>query len=358
MSDISFELTQVIGQPESETLEYKAVLPPSKLVAQLICAFANSQGGYIILGVSENSQGIDIKGLSDDFHATSITHKALDLCNPQPTVSYQYFNHEGKKLYGIKVGKSESHVYLENKIYTRKGSNSVIDNPETLVFRKKGFDKIQEYSDFFAGLDVTCTISKHKLIDHYQSVLKIFDDLSASLYPNSPLEPTNIPEGKILTRILFSSCVDNFEGYLSDLLFEIFLAKPETLKSKQEITVEEVLNCSDIQEFVRYYARQKLLKLQKGSVKGFISENKQISALRVIDPVSQAEIEAILQIRHLYSHRNGIVDEKFQQYFPGYALHLEHAMSIDGICEKLLYLVKIADLVDREALQKYDLATT
>ena len=197
-------------------------------------------------------------------------------------------------------------------------------------------------------MDKGGTSSKHKLIDHYQSVLKIFDDLAATLYPETPLVPTNIQEGKILTRILFSSCVDNFEGYLSDLLFEIYLAKPETLKSKQEVTVEEVLNCSDIQEFVRYYAKQKLIKLQKGSVKAFISENKQISALKVIDKPNEMKIEAILQIRHLYAHRNGIVDEKFRQYYPAVALYSEHAMAVDEICNELLYLAKTVDSMDRK----------
>ena len=42
-----------ILQPESETLEYKAVLPPSKSIAQIICSFANTKGGILILGVSE-----------------------------------------------------------------------------------------------------------------------------------------------------------------------------------------------------------------------------------------------------------------------------------------------------------------
>ena len=128
------------------------------------------------------------------------------------------------------------------------------------------------------------------------------------------MQTTN-QEGKVLSRILFASFVDNFETYLSDLLYEIFLANPATLKSKQQVTIEEVLNCSDLQEFVKYWAKQKIGKLQKGSVKGFISDNKQISDLEVLDEPIQNEIEKILQIRHLYSPRNGLVAEKFLQYF-------------------------------------------
>lgn len=109
---------------------------------------------------------------------------------------------------------------------------------------------------------------------------------------------------------------------------------------------------------LKYWAKQKIGKLQKGSVKGFISDNKQISDLEVLDEPMQNEIEKILQIRHLYSHRNGIVDEKFLQYFAGqFALNTEHQMSISEICDKLCYLVDITDQIDTKATTKYRLAS-
>jgi len=188
-------------------------------------------------------------------------------------------------------------------------------------------------------------------------VFKIINDLPDILYPQASDLPTGIQEGKILSRILLSSCVDSFEGYLSDLLYEIYLANPYTLKSKQEVTVEEVLNCIDIQDFVRYYAKQKIHKLQKGSVKGFIKENKQISALQVLDEPNQHEIENILQIRHLYSHRNGIVDDKFQGYFPMSQINTEYCLSIVEIGNIIVYLAEVSHLLDESAIEKYSLAT-
>jgi len=140
-------------------------------------------------------------------------------------------------------------------------------------------------------------------------------------------------------------------------LYEIFLANPQTLKSKQQVSIEEVLNCSDLQEFVKYYAKQKILKLQRGSVKGFIKENKQISELDALDENSQNDIEKILQIRHLYSHRNGIVDEKFLQYYVGqFDLNTEYQMPISEICDKLCYLAEVAQRIDVAAVAKYQLA--
>jgi Putative DNA-binding domain len=351
--DITNEVAQILGQEESSTLEYKAILPPSRNIAQLISAFANTDGGYIILGVSDD---LKINGLSEDFHANEITHKAIDLLSSQPQVFYQYVTHMGKKLYVIKVKKSDEAISVEGKMYERIGASVRLLNPPEVQFQSNGYSRLKVINQQLEVYKQKSTSAKIKLIEHYQSILKIFDDLGRILYPIDADTATNNQEGKVLNRILFSSLADNFETYLSDLLYEIFLANPATLKSKQEVTIEAVLNCSDLEDFVKYWAKEKIGKLQKGSVKGFIKDNKQIRDLNVLDKSHEDEIEKILQIRHLYSHRNGITDEKFLQYAMGeFPLHVEHRMSTSDICDKLCYLVDVADQIDSAAIAKYKL---
>jgi hypothetical protein len=354
--DVTNEVEQLIGQVQSATLEYKAVLPPSRSMAQIISSFANTEGGYLILGISDKGGTIEVSGLSEDFHANTITHKALDILIPQPKVRYQYISFNGKKLYVIKVEKADSPVAIEGKIYKRAGREIKLTNPVEITFKANGYIRIESINKQLEIYKSNATNAKIKLIEHYQSILKIIDDLGQILYPESVNTPTSNQEGKVLTRILFSSFVDNFETYLSDILYEIFLANPQTLKSQQQVTIEEVLKCSDLQEFVKYYANQKISKLQKGSVKGFIKENKQIKDLLILDEKSQDDIEKILQIRHLYSHRNGIVDEKFLPYSTGqFALNTEHQMSISEICDKLCYLAEVTQRIDVAATAKYRL---
>ncbi len=355
---IANEINKLIGKKESTILEYKAVLPPSRSIAQMISSFANTNGGYIVLGVIENKDGtIEVIGLSEDFHANQIIHKALDLLSPSPNVHYEYVIYNGKKIYVIKIEKSDVPIAVENKIYIRVESSIILANAQETQFKQNGYARIKEINNQLEGYKQNSTNAKTRFLEHYQSILKIIDDLNLMLYPDDVNIPTNNQEGKVLSKILFSSFADNFETYLSDLLYEIYLACPSTLKSKQEVTVEEVLNCSDLHEFVSYVAKQKLGKLQKGSVKGFIQENKQIRDLGILNKQEQNEIEKILQIRHLYSHRNGIVDEKFLQYFVGqFDLNSEHQMSICEICDKLCYLAEIVDQIDLSAINKYKLA--
>ncbi len=350
------EVSKIIGKSKSSTLEYKAVLPPSKSIAQILCSFANTEGGILILGVSEIG-GIKVSGLSGDFKATPITHKAIDLLSPKPIVDYSYVEHNGKNLFAIRIEKSDVTVSVEGKIFKRVNTNIVLSNPTPNIFQPGGYCRITSINTSLNGFKTSSTESKTKLLEHYQSVLKIIDDLKFLLYPENPNTPTNSKEGKILSRILYSSIVDNFETYLSDILLEIYLAKPETLKSEQTVKVEEVLNCSDLQDFIMFWAKQKIGKLQKGSVKGFISENKQIRDLKVIDDVKQDEIEKILQIRHLYSHRNGIVDDKFLKYFSGLTNGSEYQISIDEILDKIEYLTYIISEIDKVSVAKYCLST-
>lgn len=355
--DITAEIKQLIGNKENGQLEYKAVLPPSRGIAQLISAFANSNGGFIVLGVAKIGEKPTVVGLSEDFHANSITHKAIDLLSPKPDIHYQYVTIDGKKLYIIKVEKSSDTISAEGSVFLRKGIRTQLQRPEK-EYTVKGYDRIEQFAKQLEAYRENSTGSKAKFLDHYSSILNILDDQAKTLYPESPNIPPSNHEGKVLIRVLFSSCADNFETYLSELLYEIYLANPNSLKSEQQVTIKEVLDCADIQEFVIYWARKKLSKLQKGSVKGFISSNKQINDLNALDSVQQNEIERILQIRHLYTHQNGRVDEKFLQYYPGeFNINDEHQMSVDMMLDKLEYLSTVIDGVDIAAIHKYDLAT-
>lgn len=354
--DMNIEVNGLIGQPENERLEYKAVLPPARSIAQIISSFANTHGGYLILGVKESSTGIIINGLSEDFHATTVTHKAIDLLSPKPIVTYENIVYEGKRLYVIKVEKSEAAINLEGKVYIRNGDSSVIKNPLPEQIIKTKLSNLQALEDKLISNKTNGTEAKSNFINHYQRIVNIADKLAELLYPTTSNVPTDNQEGKILTRILYSSCADNFETYLSDLLYEIYLSKPDTLKSEQQVTIKEVLECTDIQEFVVYWSKKKLSKLQRGSVKGFLSDNKQIKDLNILNETIQEEIEKILQIRHLYAHRNGIVDEKFLKFFPGtFNLNDEHNLSISDMINHLTFLVDCVVSLDNEAINKYDL---
>lgn len=136
MTNYNKGIEHIIGQPKSETLEYNAILPPSKNIAKLICSFANSKGGFIVLGVSDN---MEINGLSDDFRADSILNKAIDLLSPKPVVFSKYIIFNKKKLYVIEIERSEETVRFEGKKYIRLGDETKLSTPTELKFNNSGY---------------------------------------------------------------------------------------------------------------------------------------------------------------------------------------------------------------------------
>lgn len=343
-----------IGQPESELLEYKAVLPPAATIAQNVCAFANTKGGGIVMGVAEDGNAIVINGLSDEFRAVPITRKAIDLLSPPPTVNYDYIVHDGKRLFVIEVPASSTEVSFGGKVYVRTGDRTT---PKQAALAKPltepGIEKLRKA---LADDRKACTEARAKLLDHYESVLRILDDLRKLLYPKGSSVPTDNPEGKMLLRILFASCADTFETFMSGLLYEIYLAKPETLKSDAPVKVKDVLDRADMEEFITWYAKEKLKKLQRGSVKGFIAENPTIKSLNAFDDTHIGEIEKILQIRHLFTHQNGIVDDKFRHYFPATNVNDEYPMTLDEFLKSFEHLADSAEGVDDKARYAYSLS--
>lgn len=349
------DFNKIIGKDEGETLEYKAVLPPSILMAKIICSFANTEGGHLVLGVNDKKQ---LVGLSSDFQVVSITHKALALLKPSPKIEYENIYYSNKNIFVIKIEKSLDKICLEDRKYIRKGTNVVDADLESYTFKPSKYQEIKKINDELEIAKEKSTNSKLEFIKHYQNIFKIMDNLSQILYPEGIQKKTIENEGKTLTRILFSSLTDNFETYLSGLLYEIFLSNPKTLISPQTVTLEEVLKCADLDEFIKYYANKKIGQLQKGSVRGFVEENSQIKKLDVIRKEEQDEIEKILQIRHLYSHRNGMVDDKFLNFFRGeYERNTLHEMSIEEVLKKINFLIDIVKNIDQKAIEKYSLAT-
>lgn len=344
---------------DTQEVELRIVLPPSRTIAEIIASLANTNGGYLIIGAEKQKHDLIVQGLSSDFHATSITHKAIDLLQPRPMVDYGYLEFRGNKIYVVEVGKSSVFLKLGEKTFVRESGKIVQNEAVELSLSANTYSKIKEI-DAELTLNLTeSTSSKTRLVEHYKSVLRIVDDLRLVVSPRNETLPTDSQEGKVLIRILYSSFVDNFETYLSDLLYEIYLARPETLKSEQKVTIEEVLSCDDLQDFVKYIAKQKIHKLQKGSVKGFIKDNQQIAQLGVINEEVQNKIEGILQTRHLFTHRNGVIDEKFTQYFQhDLKIGSEFQMPVEDFCNSLHYLSTISQQLDIKAMEKFGIGNS
>jgi len=72
--------------PESDIHDFKANIPDVETVTNLSCAFANTKGGFIILGVKERNGKFVIEGIE---YNTEIAHEFGKKIKANPTINFE-----------------------------------------------------------------------------------------------------------------------------------------------------------------------------------------------------------------------------------------------------------------------------
>ncbi len=184
---MSFEenLTRLVGLPESDRLQYEALLPSSGELGRLISAFSNTEGGVLILGILSKNGTISITGLSADFQVEVVLNNALGKLSPAPLVHHGFISHQGKKLFALEVEKADQRVKYSNVTYgivfkkVRKLTELMqpIGDKELPMGTTQALDEILKYLIANPGL---INVNKHMIretILNYQVSLDDANDL-------------------------------------------------------------------------------------------------------------------------------------------------------------------------------------
>lgn len=110
------ELDKLRKQRESVNIEFKSKIDDTSKIAKTICAFSNTSGGYILIGINDDRS---VKGISE----LPEMEKVNDVLALIPEVSVEIFHcfyQEKKKVIVLKVPESKSKPLLfEDEIYFR-----------------------------------------------------------------------------------------------------------------------------------------------------------------------------------------------------------------------------------------------
>lgn len=133
---ISFEeLIQAVQQnsiSEGLNVEFKRNIPHDlSILAKIIIGMANAEGGYILMGIAQQTKGISIIGLDDPQHSLRLD-KLKDFCNPH-LFEVGSIILQNKIILYIKVEKSDYPVYFQSNSrserlykYIRTGSDTKV----------------------------------------------------------------------------------------------------------------------------------------------------------------------------------------------------------------------------------------
>jgi predicted HTH transcriptional regulator len=143
------ELRLLVSQGENIHLEFKLKTNHPDKIAREIVAFANTEGGKLLIGVADDKE---IKGLKYADEDQFLLEKAISLLI-SPPINYKIENLQVENereilIFTIKPSKTEIHSLLfenEQRIYVRSGDKSLQANKEMREYLKGKF-KNRNYS--------------------------------------------------------------------------------------------------------------------------------------------------------------------------------------------------------------------
>jgi len=126
------ELLEIINNGESSYVEFKEEAVKPKDLGEEFIAFANSEGGTLIIGVADDGE---IKGIKDEKIEEKIMNICRNNCIPNIIPMYEIIKVNDKKLAIITIPKGLNKPYYTNdhKYYIRVGTTKRIASREELL---------------------------------------------------------------------------------------------------------------------------------------------------------------------------------------------------------------------------------
>ncbi len=202
-SDLSIrDLKQLVQTGEGKYLEFKRIISTPEKIAREISAFANTNGGTLLIGVDDD---LSIVGV-ESYHEQEflLEQAAKDLCSPHIEYSFEILPFKKREVIIAKIKESQKKpVYMRSengkrKVFIRIDDKSVRASRETERLMKKSqspvgvtfeygpfeqklFRFLNEYGKItvreFANLvDISRNQASHKLVDLVSAgVLSLFN---------------------------------------------------------------------------------------------------------------------------------------------------------------------------------------
>ena len=178
-------LLQEIQKGESKTLEFKQQLPKGQQIAKTLIAFANSSGGKLVIGVTDDRQ---LVGIQEDIFVLQdkITSMIYELCSPQLAAQIYIENIAGIELLVVEVARGSLFPYYlkpvgrEQGTYIRLGASNRVASPEyiqqlELQRLNVSFDALANYQYPLEKLDLTVLEAAFKAADKALTLEKMLN---------------------------------------------------------------------------------------------------------------------------------------------------------------------------------------
>lgn len=146
-------LKELIRQGEHQTQDFKFRVDDQKKIARTLSAFANTDGGRLLIGVKDNGK---ITGINPEEEFHMIEGAATLYCKPAVKFTTKIWQEEFRLVLEVDVEANPERNHLspdENgswKIYIRRGDHTLLANKILLkiwTLEKKGIPRPQHFGE-------------------------------------------------------------------------------------------------------------------------------------------------------------------------------------------------------------------
>lgn len=130
----------MISGGENQHLDFKYCISDSRKIARTLSAFANTEGGRLLIGVRDNGS---IAGVRSDEEYYMIETASSLFCKPEIPVKIKQHLADGKTILEVEVSKGDKKPYLSKgddgkwQAYFRHGDQNLIANNVLLYLWRK-----------------------------------------------------------------------------------------------------------------------------------------------------------------------------------------------------------------------------
>jgi hypothetical protein len=194
------DLKNLIATGESSFLEFKHKVASPEKIAREIAAFANANGGTILIGVADNGELVGTESyLEEEFWL----NQATELCIPKAEIYMELLNIGNKDIIIVEVPEAETKpVYVKGnkrrKVFVRQGDESQLATEDFIEVLKKGYS--EEGITFEFG-------ENERLLFRY---LNEYSDITVDRF-SIIINKTTYSAAKILVNLVSVGVLDLFE---------------------------------------------------------------------------------------------------------------------------------------------------
>ncbi|MDN3507003.1 MAG: ATP-binding protein [Simkaniaceae bacterium] len=149
------EISNLLAQPESKTLEFKKNLSSLQPILKTIVAFANTSGGTLVIGIDPSKKILGIHNILKSEEA--LANAIADSIEPALLPEIEIATVQNKNLLIVKVSHWKAPFYLKKEgiprgVYIRLGSTSRPAGPEIIEELKRSITNLSYDQQAVSGL--------------------------------------------------------------------------------------------------------------------------------------------------------------------------------------------------------------